>query len=135
MGSASIKNLGGATTEREEHRDAASDLGKIVPASPPGAATKASSASLQIGIPTDSTPDPGKSTAKALYVGDGYNGYGIGSGVGRARMADMSLRSATVAFLAVSLGAMLTSTQHSLVQVLGLSFAISMNWNRTLPFR
>jgi hypothetical protein len=53
----------------------------------------------------------------------------------RARVADVVLRSATGALVAVSLGALLTGGQRSLVRVLGLSFAISMSWDRTLPFR
>lgn len=52
----------------------------------------------------------------------------------RLRMVDLSLRSATVAFLVVSLTAMLTSSQSSAVQILGFSIPVSIKWTRTQPF-
>lgn len=52
----------------------------------------------------------------------------------RLRMVDIFFRSAVVAFLVVSLSAMLTSTQHSAVQVLGFSIPVSMKWSTSQPF-
>lgn len=54
--------------------------------------------------------------------------------VARLRMVDIFFRFAMVAFLVVSLSAMLTSTQHSTVQVLGFSIPVSMKWSRSQPF-
>lgn len=75
-------------------------------------------------------------TALCMEAGDdgGKRQIRAGACVGRLRMVDISLRSAVVAFLVVSLSAMLTSTQHSSVQVLGFSIPVSMKWSRSQPF-
>lgn len=52
----------------------------------------------------------------------------------RLKMVDLALRTSIVGFLVVSLCAMLTSTQSSAVQLLGMSIPVSIKWTRTQPF-
>ncbi|MCO5559006.1 hypothetical protein L7F22_012597 [Adiantum nelumboides] len=57
-----------------------------------------------------------------------------GTCVGRLRVVDIMLRSAVLAFMVVSLSAMFTSSQRSVVHIFGFNIAVSMQWDHSQPF-